>query len=122
MTLAAAFLSHALLFSESELADDRAVTLDVNLLQVVEQVSSVTDHLLQTAAAVEVLLVGLQVRGQVVDAGGQNCDLNLRRAGVSFVHSVLFDEAELFFFLHGFYSPFFLFWRFTQQSVGEQPS
>ena len=109
MTFAAAFLSHSLLFSESELADDRAVTLDVNLLQVVEQVSSVTDHLLQTAAAVEVLLVGLQVRGQVVDASGQNCDLNLGRTGVSFVGSVLFNQCELFVFLHGIFHLSFIY-------------
>ena len=119
MTLAAAFLSHALLFSESELADDRAVTLDVNLLQVVEQVSSVTDHLLQTAAAVEVLLVSLQVRGQVVDAGGQESNLYFGRTGVALVGCVLLDQCDLSVFLHGFYSPFFYFWRFTQQSVGE---
>ena len=106
------------LLSQAELADDRAVTLDINLLQVVEQVSSVTDHLLQTAAAVEVLLVGLQVRGQVVDASGQNCDLNLGRTGVSFVSCVLLNDAELFVFLHGFIHLSFILAQ-TQQSVGE---
>ena len=90
------------LLSQSELADDRTVTLDVSLLQIVQKVSSVTDHLLQTAAAVEVLLVGLQVLGQVVDTVGEDRDLNLGRTGVSFVSCVLLNDAELFFFLHGF--------------------
>ena len=97
------------LFSESELADDRTVTLDVYLLQIVEQASSLTDHLLKTAAAVEVLFVGFQVRGQVVDTGSQNGDLNFGRACVSFMGSVLFDEAELFFFLHWFIHLSFIF-------------
>ena len=101
------------LFSQSELVYDCTVALDVYLLQVVEQVSSVTDHLLQTAAAVEVLLVSLEVYGQVVDAGGQNSDLNLGRTCVSFVGSVLFNQCELFVFLHGFFHLSFIM-RFTQ--------
>ena len=97
------------LFSQSELVYDCTVALDVYLLQVVEQVSSVTDHLLQTAAAVEVLLVSLEVHGQVVDTGGQDCDLNLRRTGISFVGSVLLDQGKLFIFLHGFIHLSFIF-------------
>ena len=91
------------LLSQSQLADDRTVTLDVSLLQIVQKVSSVTDHLLKTAAAVEVLLVDFQVLGQVSDAAGEDRDLNLGRTGVSLVGCVLLDEAELFFFLHGFF-------------------
>ena len=97
------------LFSQSELVYDGTVTLDVYLLEVVEQVSSVTDHLLQTAAAMEVLLVGLQVRGQVSDAGGQDSDLNLGRTRVSFVGSVLLDQRDLFVFLHGSFTFLFVF-------------
>ena len=97
------------LFSQSELVYDCTVALDVYLLQVVEQVSSVTDHLLQTAAAVEVLLVGLQVCGQVVDAGGQNSDLNLGRTGVSLMGCVLLNQRELFVFLHGIFHLSFIY-------------
>ena len=97
------------LLSQSELADDRTVTLDVSLLQVVQKVSSVTDHLLKTAAAVEVVLVCLQVLGQGRDSVGQKCDLNLRRTGVSLVGSVLLDNALLFVFQHGFYFTFLFF-------------
>ena len=91
------------LLSQTQLADDRAITLDVNLLQVVQKVSSVTDHLLKTAAAVEVLLVGLQVLGQVSDAVGEDRDLNLGRTRVSLVGCVLLNESELFILLHGFF-------------------
>ena len=86
------------LLSQSELADDRAVTLDISLLQIVQKVSSVTDHLLKTAAAVEVLFVGLEVLGQVVDAVGENRDLNLGRSCVAIVKLVSFNDL-LFLFL-----------------------
>ena len=92
------------LLSQAELANDRAVTLDIVLLQVVQQTSSVTDHLLQTAAAVEVLLVGLQVLGQVSDAVGQNSNLYFGRTGVALVSSILRDDVVLEFLLHGFFT------------------
>ena len=101
-----ALLSHSritLLLSQSELAYDRTVTLNVRVLEIVEQVSSVTDHLLKTTAAVEVLLVSLEVGGQVVDAAGQNCDLNLGRAGVTLMGLVLLNNGLLFVFQHGFF-------------------
>ena len=92
------------LLSQAELADDRAVTLDVVLLQVVQQTSSVTNHLLQTAAAVEILLVSLEVLGQVSDAVGQDSNLYLGRTCVALVSSVLLDDAVLKFFLHGIFT------------------
>ena len=92
------------LLSQAELADDRAVTLDVVLLQVVQQTSSATDHLLKTAAAVEILLVSLEVLGQVSDAVGQNSNLYLGRTCVALVGSVLLDNVVLEFLLHGIFT------------------
>ena len=92
------------LLSQAELADDRAVTLDVVLLQVVQQTSSVTNHLLQTAAAVEILLVSLEVLGQVSDAVGQDSNLYFGRTCVALVSSILLDDVEFYFFLHGFFT------------------
>ena len=89
------------LLSQSELADDSTVTLNVCLLEVVEEVSSVTDHLLKSAAAVEVFLVSLEVRGEVVDAGGEESDLYLGGTRIAFVGCVLLNESELCVFLHG---------------------
>ncbi len=108
------------LLSQAELADNRAVTLDVVLLQVVQQTSSVTDHLLQTAAAVEVLFVDFQVLGQVSDAVGQNSNLYFGGTGVALVSSVLRDDVVLKFLLHGFFTFHCFYLRFTQQSVGEK--
>jgi len=41
---------------------------------------------------VVVVLVGAQVLGQLVDAGGQNGNLNLGGTGVAFVGSVVQDD------------------------------
>ena len=107
------------LLSQAELADDRAVTLDVVLLQVVQQTSSVTDHLLKAAAAVEVLLVNFQVLGQVSDAVGQNSNLYFGRTCVALVSSILRDDVGFEFLLHGIFTFQKNYLRFTQQSVGE---
>jgi hypothetical protein len=109
------------LSSQAQLANDSAVTLDIVVLQVVEEVSSVTDHLLKTAAAMEVVLVCLQMLGERCNSVGQKCDLHLRRTGVSLVGCVLLDNALLFVFQHGFYFTFLFFLALTQQSVGEEP-
>ena len=101
MTYALPSLPMQVLFSQTELADDCTITLNINLLEIVEEVSSVTDHLLKTAAAVVVLLVDFQMRGEVVDAGSEDRDLNLRRTRIAFVGCVLLNESELFVFLHG---------------------
>lgn len=52
-------------------SDQSTVTVDVLLLQIGQQVTAAADHLEQTTTAVVVVLVGLQVLSQVVDAYGQ---------------------------------------------------
>lgn len=94
------------LLSQTELFDDGTVTGDVLLLEIVEKVSSVTDHLQKASSRVMVVVVGAQMLGERVDTGGQNGDLNLGRTGVAFVRMVLFDDLLLNFFLHhGFVPP-----------------
>ena len=114
--------SRCALFSQTEFVNDRAVTLDVHILQIVEQISSVADHLLQTAAAVIVLLVRFEVFGQVVDAGSEDRDLDLGGSRITFVNGVLLDECLLFVFEHGFFTfqKIFLM-RLTPPKVGEDP-
>ena len=89
-----------LLLAQVQLLDDRAVTLDIDLLQVAQKVSSVADHLQHTAAAVVVLVVSLEVLGESVDAMGKDRDLNLGRTGVALVGSVLRDDGLLFVLQH----------------------
>ena len=99
------------LSSQAQLGNDLAVTLDIIVLQVVEEASSVTDPLLKTAAAVEVVLVCLQMLGERCDSVGQKRDLHFGRTCISFMGCVLLDNALLFVFQHGFYFTFLIFWR-----------
>src|SRR4051812_26399555 len=83
-----AAVRRGLLAPQTEFGDDRPVALDVVLADVVEQASAPTDEHQESPPAVMVLLVDLQVLGEVVDAIGQQCDLHLRRARVRIVQAV----------------------------------
>ena len=89
-----------LLLSETELLNDSSVSLDVNLLEVVEEVSSVTNHLEETTAAMIVLVVALEMLGEVSYSVGKDSDLNLGRTCVTLVSCVLFDNCLLFCCCH----------------------
>ena len=56
------------------------------------------DHLQQAAAGMVILLVHLQVVGQIVDALCKHCDLHFRGAGVALVERI-FGHDCLFFFV-----------------------
>ena len=102
------------LLSQTQFLDERTVTGDIFGSEVFEQASSLTNHTEQTAGAVEVLLVDLQMLGQGVDTVGKNGYLYLGRTGVAFVGLVLINDLLLDFLLHDV-SPFkfFIFAIFT---------
>src|SRR5438270_1237658 len=75
--------------------DQRAVALHVLVFQVAEQPPTTTDELQQATLGVEVVLVGLHVLGEVVDATGQQCDLDLGRSGVTGAGAVFVDDLLL---------------------------
>ena len=83
------------LLTDAKLGDNGAVTLDVLLSDIVQQTTTLTDELEQTHAAVVVLLVHLQVLGELVDALGEDGDLDLRRTGVGLVGLVVDDDSSL---------------------------
>ena len=56
-----------------------------------------TNHLVQTAAAVMVLLVSLEVFGKGVDSVGEDSDLNFGRTGVAFVNLISINNFLLLF-------------------------
>ena len=96
-----AFLSRKkLLLAQTQLGNDGAVALDILLLEVVEQISSLTNHLQQTAAGVMVLLMNLHMLGQVVDPLGEDRDLHLCRTGIGLVGSVVSNNSLLFLLEH----------------------
>ena len=59
-----------------------------------------TYHLLETAAAVVVVVVSLEVLGEVLDAAGKKRDLYLGRTGVALVGLVSVDNCLLFVLDH----------------------
>ena len=89
-----------LLLSQAELFNDSSVSFDIYLLEVVEKISSVTNHLEETTAAVIVLVVALEVLGKVRNSVSKNCDLNLGRSCVTLVDGVLFNNCLLFCCCH----------------------
>ena len=74
--------------AQAEALDERAVALDVGVLQVVQQATTLSDEQQQSAAAVVVVLVLLQVTGQVRDAAGQQVLNTLRPLGALVVAEV----------------------------------
>ena len=75
-----AFGSLSRLLAQAELFDQGTVALNVGLLQVVQHVATLADQLEQAGAGMKVLLVGLEVAGEAVDAGGKKGDLNFSGA------------------------------------------
>ena len=84
------------LLSDVQLFDDSSVSLDVDLLQVVEQISSVSYHFEKTAAAVIVLVIVFEMLGQIVYSVCENRNLNFRRTRVSLVNGVFLNNSLLF--------------------------
>ena len=86
-----------ILLTDTQLGDQSTVTVDVLLGQIVQQAAALTDHHQQTTAGVVVVLVRTQVISQLVDASGQDSDLDLGRTGVAFVGCVFQDDLGLLF-------------------------
>lgn len=103
------------LLSQTEFRDDRAVSFDILLLQIAEQILSVTDHLGQTSLGMEVLRVLFEVFGQNIDPLGEDGDLYLGGAGVAFAGLVLLDQSGFGFFADHNFSPFFSLCRKLRQ-------
>src|SRR5256712_14078606 len=79
----------------TESPDDFVVSLRASAVQVGEQPSALSDHAEQPAAACIVVAGGAQMFGEVLDALGQERDLDLRRAGVLVVTAVRRDHLVL---------------------------
>src|SRR5438270_7871435 len=73
--------------AQAELFDQRAVALQVGALQIGQEASAPAHEHEQSAARVVVLALLAQVPGEVVDALGEQRDLDLRRAGVLLVRT-----------------------------------
>src|SRR5919107_4398380 len=81
--------------AQAETLDDRAVALDLGLLQVVQQPAALAHEEQQPATAVVVVLVHLEVLGEVGDAVAEQRDLHLGGTGVTLGRGVLGDDLLL---------------------------
>lgn len=80
------------LLAEIQLLKELVVLGKIVLLEVVEQLATAAGHLKEAAAAVEVFAVRAQMLGQVIDASGEQCDLDFGRAGILFVDFIFCDD------------------------------
>src|SRR5207253_2444827 len=81
--------------AKSQPLDQGAVARDVLLGQVVEEPAPLPDEEQEATAAVVIVLVHLEVLGQVGDAPRQQRDLNLRGACVALGLAVIADDGLL---------------------------
>src|SRR4029077_13664508 len=85
---------------DPELADERAIALDVGVPQVVQQTPLLANQEEEAAARVVVLGVRFQVLGQLPDARGRERDLDFGRSGVLLPAPVLGDQLAFDFSLY----------------------
>ncbi len=80
------------LFTQTQTADQLAVSIGLGTAQVRQQAAAGAHHFQQAAAAVVVFRVGFEVWGQIVDAEGQQCNLHFRRTGIAFFALEIFND------------------------------
>ena len=90
------------LAAKIQLLNDGLVTFEVFAFQVIEQLSSFRRHHEQAPSGMEILSVGLQVLGQVVDPLRQQRNLDIRRTSVRLMKAISFYCVGLLF--HSFQS------------------
>ena len=89
-------LVYDLLLTEVEGLNDCAVALDVDLFQVHQQLTTLTNQTQQCALGAEVVLVAFEVLSKVADTVREQCDLALRRTGIGVRLAVLTEKLLLF--------------------------
>lgn len=89
----------AKLLSYAKLFDNSAVTLNVLLLKINKELTTVAYHFKKSTTAVMVLVVLFKMLIEVLDSRSKYSDLNLGGAGVLLVNLVSLDNL-LLFFLH----------------------
>ncbi len=80
-----------------ELLDEFTILVDVLVLDVLQKAAPLADELHESTTRVVVLLVNLQMLGQVADASAQDGNLDLCASGVPLAFAELLDELCHFF-------------------------
>ena len=87
------------LLAQAESLDDGAVAVDVVDVEILQELAAASYHHGQRASCEVVLVVLLQVLGEVLDAVGEEGDLALCAAGVCGRLAVLCEDLSLFCFV-----------------------
>ena len=80
------------LFTKVQLLEQLVIFRQVMPLEIIEELATARGHLQKPAARVEVFAVCAQVLGQMIDASGQERDLDFGRAGILIVSFVFLDD------------------------------
>jgi hypothetical protein len=87
------------LLSNAQSINKRPIPGMINAAEVIQQPTPTPDQLQQSSAGMMILLVSLEMLGQVGNAVGQYRNLNLRRSGIFFMPPMLGDQRCFRFFL-----------------------
>ena len=80
------------LFAEAEAGDQIAVTVDVAVVEVPQLAAPLANELEQSTAGVEIVLIGFQMRRQVLDAFCEDRNLHLRGTGIRPMDGIVPNE------------------------------
>ena len=80
------------LATEMQLLQQLVIFWQVMLFEIIEEFSTAGSHLQKPAARVEIFTMRAQVPGQVIDASGQERDLDFGRAGILIVSFIGGDD------------------------------
>lgn len=80
------------LFTKSELLDESRVTIGIGIAEVIEEAVTLANKNEEGASCARILRIALEVERQILDALGQEGDLDFSRAGVLFVLSEILDD------------------------------
>jgi hypothetical protein len=78
-----------ILLPKTKTSNNRPVTLDVLLLHIIEKPASLSNQFQQSPTGMMILLVRLEMVGQVLYPGAQQGYLNFRRAGILLVQLII---------------------------------
>jgi hypothetical protein len=78
-----------LLLPEAQTFDYVSVSLNIILFDIIEESSSLTNKLQQTATGMMILLMRLKMLCQVFNPGAQKSNLDFRRTGILFVKPII---------------------------------
>lgn len=82
--------------TEAQLLDEGEVARCCRALEIVKQGTAVVHHLDETTTGVVVMRIGLEMFREMLNALGEDSNLNIARSGVLLVHLELFaDRLEI---------------------------